>query len=600
MAIRRPAQAFSMTDREPDPGPPASDAPYRVLARKYRPATFEALIGQDALVRTLTNAISQHRLAHAYMLTGVRGVGKTTAARILARALNCVGADGTGGPTPIPCGVCQNCIQIAEDRHMDVIEMDAASRTGVGDIRDLLDGVPFRPAAARFKIYIIDEVHMLSTQAFNALLKTLEEPPEHVKFVFATTEIRKVPVTVLSRCQRFDLRRVEAEVLARHLAAVAEQEKATLEDGALRLLARAADGSVRDGLSLLDQAIAHAGSTVGEATVRDMLGLADREAIFDLAEAAFGGEAATALGILADLYAAGADPVVILGDLLELVHWMTRLKVTPGVAEAGAVPEAEAKRGRSMAERLSMADVTRAWQILLKGQNEVRMAHAPLQAAEMVLIRLLYAAQLPSPADAIKQVLGRPGDAPPPPSAPTPPSGGGAHAGARAHLKPVAQTETPPAPTAQMARAEAAPAREPMRLDTFEAVVALTEFHREAILHGHLINHVHLVHFEQGRIDVRLSAGAPEDLAPRLARFLTEKTGRTWLVSVSADDGAPTLHDQKRAREQARNAEIRAHPLVDKIFRVFPEARIQAIRQTARGTDGEADGVGADTEPADE
>ncbi|MBK1678179.1 hypothetical protein CKO38_16165 [Rhodospirillum rubrum] len=384
---------------------PAS-APYRVLARKYRPASFDALIGQEALVRTLTNAIDSGRLAQAWMLTGVRGVGKTTTARLIARALNCVGADGKGGVTITPCGVCEHCKAIAEDRHVDVLEMDAASRTGVGDIREILDGVRYRPAVARTKVYIIDEVHMLSTAAFNALLKTLEEPPEHVKFIFATTEIRKVPVTVLSRCQRFDLRRVSAAELSGHFLRIAGLEGAEIAPSALTLIARAADGSVRDGLSLLDQAIAHGGGTVSEAQVAEMLGLADRARIFDLLDALLAGRIAESLDLLDRQYALGADPLVIVQDLLDLVHWMTRVKVVPVSAEDAAVPEAERTRGRAMAERLSMAVLNRCWQILLKGLGEARGAPVPLQAVEMVLIRLAYASDLPTPEEALKMIAG--------------------------------------------------------------------------------------------------------------------------------------------------------------------------------------------------
>ena len=386
--------------------PVVAQARYRVLARKYRPATFAALIGQEALVRTLSNAFRAGRIAHAYMLSGVRGVGKTTTARIIARALNCIGDDRSGGMTIEPCGVCEHCVAIAEDRHLDVIEMDAASHTGVDNIRELLDGVPYRPALARYKVYIIDEVHMLSEKAFNALLKTLEEPPEHVKFIFATTEIRKVPVTVLSRCQRFDLRRVEAAELVRHLSRVAESERVTVAPAALRLLARAADGSVRDALSLLDQAIAHGEGAVEEDTVHEMLGLVDRSLCFDILDAVMQGDAPTALALLDGQYQAGADPILLAEDLLDLTHWLTRLKLAPESGENPHASEAERVRGRDMAERLSMADVTRAWQMLLKGLSETRVAPIPMHAVEMLLIRLAYASRLPSPAEALASLAG--------------------------------------------------------------------------------------------------------------------------------------------------------------------------------------------------
>ncbi len=396
-----------------DDGKPAGETGhYRVLARKYRPVTFEELIGQEALVRTLTNALTSGRLAQAYMLSGVRGVGKTTTARIVARALNCVGADGRGGITPHPCGVCEHCLAIAQDRHLDVIEMDAATHTGKEEMRELLDGVRYRPTMGRYKVYIIDEVHMLSEKAFNALLKTLEEPPGHVRFVFATTEIRKVPVTVLSRCQRFDLRRIDTARLVAHLTDICGREQADVEAAAIKLIARAADGSVRDGLSLLDQALAlAAGVPVDEAMVRDMLGLADRTTVFDILEAGLAGDAATALTLLSGQYEAGADPLTVLEDLLELTHWLTRLKVTPEAADAVDVPEAERERGRAMAGRLGMAEVTRAWQLLLKGLGELRFAPSPIQAAEMVLIRLAYAARLPTPLETLQRLTSGEGTA---------------------------------------------------------------------------------------------------------------------------------------------------------------------------------------------
>ncbi|MDA1323862.1 MAG: DNA polymerase III subunit gamma/tau, partial [Proteobacteria bacterium] len=408
--------------------------PYRVLARKYRPRTFAELIGQDAMVRTLTNAITADRLPHAFILTGVRGVGKTSTARIIARALNCVGAEGTGGPTTAPCGVCEHCTAIAQDRHVDVIEMDAASRTGVSDIRELIDGVRYRPVNARYKIYIIDEVHMLSTSAFNALLKTLEEPPEHVKFIFATTETRKVPVTVLSRCQRFDLRRVDTETLVSHFTSVAEQEGATVTEGAFGLIARAADGSVRDGLSLLDQAIAHAGGDVTDTIVREMLGLADGGRIYDLYEAAMKGAVTDSLDVFTELYTSGADPAAILQDLLQVTHWLTRVKLSPTTVDQPGVSELDRLRGTALATALDIPVLGRTWQLLLKGLDEVRVSPSAAQAAEMVLIRLSYMADLPSPADIIRKLQGGGEVARSTPAAPVavshpPPSTGGAIAG---------------------------------------------------------------------------------------------------------------------------------------------------------------------------
>jgi len=574
---------------------------YRVLARKYRPVTFAQLIGQDALVRTLTNAVKGGRLAQAYMLTGVRGVGKTTTARLIARALNCIGEDGKGGVTIAPCGVCENCRAIMTDRHVDVLEMDAASRTGVNDIREILDGVRYRPTSARYKVYIIDEVHMLSTQAFNALLKTLEEPPEHVKFIFATTEIRKVPVTVLSRCQRFDLRRVDQEVLSLHFSRIAEQEGGSIEPGALALIARAADGSVRDGLSLLDQAIAHGDGTVTEDQVRDMLGLADRTMVFDLFEAVMKGDVARALDILAGQYALGADPLVVTQDLLDLTHWLTRMKAVKGVGDDAALPEAERTRGREMSAALSMASLTRAWQMLLKGLGEARMAHDPLQAVEMALIRLAYAADLPPPGEVVARLSGGGsgggagasggasggGGAP---SAPTGQGGGGLRAvsavgGGGAHARADSAPASQPAqPQPALGAAEAASDASPMPA-SFKAVVDLARERREARMAKHLTHDVHLVSFEPGRIEFNPGDGAPRDLAGRLGALLQEWTGRRWIVMVSDRSGEPTLHDQIQAS-------VMADPLVQAVLEAFPDARIGPVRE--RAADVAAPAMGAD------
>ncbi|ODM42441.1 DNA polymerase III subunit gamma/tau, partial [Cereibacter johrii] len=404
-----------------------SDTPeqgYQVLARKYRPQTFADLIGQDSMVRTLKNAFAADRIAHAFVMTGVRGVGKTTTARIIAKGLNCVGPDGTGGPTTEPCGQCEPCRAIAEGRHVDVMEMDAASRTGVGDIREIIDSVHYRAASARYKIYIIDEVHMLSTSAFNALLKTLEEPPAHVKFIFATTEIRKVPVTVLSRCQRFDLKRIEPEVMMAHLARVAGKEGAELTRDALALITRAAEGSVRDAMSLMDQAIAHgAGETTAD-QVRAMLGLADRGRVLDLFDLVMKGEAAAALAELSGQYADGADPMAVLRDLAEITHWISIIKISPEAAEDPTTPPDERTRGLEMAERLPMRVLTRMWQMLLKAIEEVSLAPNAMMAAEMAVIRLTHVADLPDPEALIRRLQSEPRPGPGP--------GGGAQAGTQA------------------------------------------------------------------------------------------------------------------------------------------------------------------------
>jgi len=588
-----------MTDSDaPTPETP-TDTAYQVLARKYRPSDFDSLIGQEAMVRTLTNAIESGRLAHAFILTGVRGVGKTTTARIIARALNCVGADGSGGATPAPCGVCEHCTSIAEDRHVDVIEMDAASRTGVDDIRELIEGVRYRPVSARYKLYIIDEVHMLSRNAFNALLKTLEEPPEHVKFIFATTEIRKVPVTVLSRCQRFDLRRIDLDVLAGHFRKITEAENASVSDGALHLIARAADGSVRDGLSLLDQAIAHAAGEVGEEQVRDMLGLADRTRTFDLLDAVLRGDAEAALDMVAEQYTAGADPAVVLEDMLELTHWLTRIKVVPAAAERAGVPEAEGVRGREMATKLPMPALTRAWQMLLKGLGECRQAPSPLQAAEMILIRLAYAANLPTPEEAIKTLQEGGGAASASPAAQTGPTAPGNGGGASAVSSPAAPPAAPAAPPPQDAPRAAlatAPEPEPVPMPvadyaqdpapqqnlpdpaSFAAVVDLADELREAILHANLFNNVHLVHFEPGKIEFRPADHAPDSLAHDLSRFLNAHTPRRWMVTVTTSaPGEPTLHQQRDAREAEIRAEAAKHPLVRGVLDAFPGAVVDQV-----------------------
>ena len=375
-----------------------------VLARKYRSQVFDDLIGQEALVRTITNAIASGRLAHAYMLTGIRGVGKTSSARIIAKGLNCIGEDGNGGMTPNPCGKCRHCIDIANDAHIDVIEIDAASNTGVDNVREIIEGAKYNPVSARFKIYIIDEVHMLSRQAFNALLKTLEEPPERIKFIFATTEIRKVPVTILSRCQRFDLRRVDEQTLTAHLAKITNLEGAKAEEEALHLLAKAGDGSVRDSLSLLDQAITQFDGDIHVDQIRQMLGVADRTSLFDLYAAVMQGDIAKSLELLGTQYEFGADPLVIAQDMLELTHWLTRIKVVPDLLKDVTVPEAERVRGKEMADNLSMGALTAVWQMLLKGIIEVKQADYPLKALEMLIIRLAYAADLPTPAQIIEDI----------------------------------------------------------------------------------------------------------------------------------------------------------------------------------------------------
>jgi DNA polymerase-3 subunit gamma/tau len=542
---------------------PIHATPYRVLARKYRPTTFDDLIGQEAMVRTLRNAFAVGRVAHAFMLTGVRGVGKTTTARIIARALNCIGPDGTGGPTADPCGVCANCVGILADRHPDVIEMDAASRTGVDDMREVIEATRFRPMQARTKVFVIDEVHMLSRNAFNALLKTLEEPPPHVKFVFATTEIRKVPITVLSRCQRFDLRRVRIAELSGLFGRIAVKESVTIESAALEQIARSADGSVRDGLSMLDQAIAQAEGAITTAQIVDMLGLADREAVFDLMDAVMGGKPAAALAITDRAYERGADLGTLLQDLLDLLHTITRLKSIPALRESHDLPEAERTRGADLADRLSVPVLSRAWQMLLKGVGEVETAPDRRAAAEMVLIRLCHVADMPTPGDLIRRLTSGTPPAGPSPSSPTssPPSGGGVRAVANG---------------APMISAEPAPQAGP-RLHSFRDVVALVGEQREAMLHAHLLHSVHLVRFAPPVIELRPQPEAPRDLASRLAALLSGLTETRWTIALSAAPGEPTIADQGSAADTARKTAAADHPLVRAILAAFPGARIDTV-----------------------
>jgi DNA polymerase-3 subunit gamma/tau len=560
-------------DQEPGLGldvQPAKAEAYRVLARKYRPQDFTGLIGQEALVRTLSNAFATGRIAHAFMLTGVRGVGKTTTARIIARALNCIGPDGKRtSPTIQPCGVCDPCVAIAESRHVDVQEMDAASRTGIDDIREIIEGVRYAPASARYKVYIIDEVHMLSKQAFNGLLKTLEEPPPHVKFIFATTEIRKVPVTVLSRCQRFDLRRIETSELVALLKTISEKENVKIEDAALALVARAAEGSARDSLSLLDQAIAHGEeSTITAEMVRGMLGLADRGRILDLFEKLMGGKLAEALTDLNELYDRGADPLAVMQDLLETTHFLTRVKVAPNAEGFFDGSSSEGRRAAEMAAKLPVAALTRAWQMLLKGLLEVRDATRPIAACEMALIRLSYAADLPPTDKLVRDILD--GGAAPAPRAPAQsvPSGSAPRAMRAGEVTATAQR----APQPTMA-AENAPV-----LRTLEDVAALAAQNGASILKVHLENDVHLVRLEQGIIEFRPSSRAPNTLAGDLKQKLKDWTGIPWSVSIAREGGEPTLAEQKKNAKAARLEVVMQQPLVRAVLDRFPGAEIVAVR----------------------
>jgi len=560
----------------------AEQKAYEVLARKYRPVDFTGLIGQDAMVQTLKNAFAADRIAQAFILTGIRGTGKTTTARIIAKGLNCIGPDGNGGPTTEPCGVCPNCVAITKGTHQDVLEMDGASQTGVNDVRDnIISTVSYAPASARYKIFIIDEVHMLSTNAFNALLKTLEEPPAHVKFIFATTEIRKVPVTVLSRCQRFDLRRIEPEVMMAHLAEIATKEGAEIAEEALALITRAAEGSVRDAQSLLDQAIAHgAGKTTAD-EVRAMMGLADRGRVMDLFEKIMSGDAAGALDELGRQYADGADPLAVLTDLAEITHWLSVISIAPEAAEDPTVAPADRVRGQGLASKLPMRVLTRAWQMLLKAIEEVSLAPNAMMAAEMAVIRLTHVADLPTPGDLVRQLQGNggtaqsapastPGPKPAPQPGPTP-----------------SATHAPPTggPSAALAtESSTALAHYP----SFDSVVALIESNRNIRLLIDVKVGIRLISYAPGRINFALTDRAPADLAQRLQQALTGWTGVRWIVTIEAEGGAPTIAEREEAEQASLRDAAEAHPLMQSVRSAFPSAKIHEIRSLANLTDAAA------------
>ena len=572
-----------MNDATTPAGPATA---YRVLARKYRPSTFADLIGQDAMVRTISNAFEAGRIPQAWILTGVRGVGKTTTARILARALNYELPDGSvTGPTIHMPVLGVHCQAIMESRHLDVIEMDAASHNSVEDVRTINEAIRYAPVSARYKIYILDEVHMLSGSAFNALLKTLEEPPAHAKFVFATTEIRKVPITVLSRCQRFDLRRLDAALLIKHLQNIAAQETIEAEPAALALIARVAEGSVRDALSLLDQAIAHAAGPIHAEDVRQMLGLADRARVIDLFGALMGAELPRALTELRDQYDKGADPATVLGDLAEFTHFVTRVKAAPALAEDASLTEQERTRGRDFAAKLSMRVLARTWQMLLKGIAEVQEAGRPLAAAEMVLVRIAYAADLPTPDEAIRLLADAPGGSGPGPSVAAPAS---------------ARPEPPPSRTESLrnsTRGGLAPAPVPVQMPaadvdadanqphgavaSFAALVALAGEKRDLTIKSALERSVRLVRFEDSRIEIALEENAPKSLVGELSKKLADWTGKRWMVIVSSEPGEPTMYAQEQARKAELKDGVRDDPLVRAVLARFPGAEIVGVRAPA-------------------
>ena len=551
---------------------------YQVLARKYRPETFSDLIGQEAMVRTLKNAFDADRIAQAFMMTGIRGVGKTTTARIIAKGMNCIGLEGNTGPTTSPCGQCEHCVAISEGRHVDVLEMDAASRTGVDDIREIIDSVHYRAASARFKIYIIDEVHMLSNNAFNALLKTLEEPPEHVKFIFATTEIRKVPVTVLSRCQRFDLRRIEPEEMIKMLQNLAKLENASISNEALALITRASEGSARDAQSLLDQAISHGAGETSVDQVRAMLGLADRGRVLDLFEFIMRGQAKEALNELGSQYSDGADPIGIIRDLAEVTHWVSIIKITPDAADDPTVSPDEKTRGQAFSQSLSMRILTRTWQLLLKALEEISSAPNPMMAAEMAVIRITHVSDLPSPEELVKKLTsthsegegvkkGNPG--------------GSISNTTSSNFKPTQQTETRPIKN----EGNTALALDTETLDlqypTFESVLEIIRKFRDMKLLIDVENSVRLSSYVPGRIEFTPTENAPKDLAQRLGQLLQNWTGFRWAITVVGNCSGETIQEQRNAKDATLKREAKLHPFVKTVFDNFPKASIVEIKSQA-------------------
>ena len=551
---------------------------YQVLARKYRPETFSDLIGQEAMVRTLKNAFDADRIAQAFMMTGIRGVGKTTTARIIAKGMNCIGLEGNTGPTTSPCGQCEHCVAISEGRHVDVLEMDAASRTGVDDIREIIDSVHYRAASARFKIYIIDEVHMLSNNAFNALLKTLEEPPEHVKFIFATTEIRKVPVTVLSRCQRFDLRRIEPEEMIKMLQNLAKLENASISNEALALITRASEGSARDAQSLLDQAISHGAGETSVDQVRAMLGLADRGRVLDLFEFIMRGQAKEALNELGSQYSDGADPIGIIRDLAEVTHWVSIIKITPDAADDPTVSPDEKTRGQAFSQSLSMRILTRTWQLLLKALEEISSAPNPMMAAEMAVIRITHVSDLPSPEELVKKLTSTHSESE---GVKKGNSGGSVSNTTSSNFKPTQQTETRPIKN----EGNTALALDTETLDlqypTFESVLEIIRKFRDMKLLIDVENSVRLSSYVPGRIEFTPTENAPKDLAQRLGQLLQNWTGFRWAITVVGNCSGKTIQEQRNAKDATLKREAKLHPFVKTVFDNFPKASIIEIKSQA-------------------
>ena len=548
---------------------------YQVLARKYRPETFSDLIGQEAMVRTLKNAFDADRIAQAFMMTGIRGVGKTTTARIIAKGMNCVGLEGKTGPTTSPCGQCEHCVAISEGRHVDVLEMDAASRTGVDDIREIIDSVHYRAASARFKIYIIDEVHMLSNNAFNALLKTLEEPPAHVKFIFATTEIRKVPVTVLSRCQRFDLRRIEPEEMIKMLQNLAKLENAHISNEALALITRASEGSARDAQSLLDQAISHGAGETNVDQVRSMLGLADRGRVMDLFEFIMRGQAEEALNELGSQYSDGADPIGIIRDLAEITHWVSVIKITPDAADDPTVSPDEKARGQSFSQYLSMRVLTRTWQLLLKALDEISSAPNSMMAAEMAIIRITHVSDLPSPGELVKKLT----NSQPDNTVVKKESSDGATTNTTSSNYIQSQSKETNSTSIDGNKALALDAETlALQYPTFESVLEIIRKFRDMKLLIDVENSIRLSSYMPGRIEFTPTKDAPKDLAQRLGQLLQSWTGFRWAVIVVSHCSAKTIQEHRNAEETQLELDAKLHPFVKTVFEKFPKASITEIK----------------------
>ncbi|MEL6963610.1 MAG: DNA polymerase III subunit gamma/tau [Pseudomonadota bacterium] len=607
-------QPSLLPDSKPASGQAGADgrvSAYRVLARAYRPQRFSELIGQEALVRTLSNAMRTGRIAHAFLLTGIRGVGKTTTARIIARALNCIGPDGTGGATPEPCGECEHCRAIADGRHIDILEMDAATHTGIDDIRELVDSVRYAPTSARYKVYIVDEVHMLSEKAFNGLLKTLEEPPSQTLFIFATTEVRKVPITVLSRCQRFDLRRIEGDVLARYFRTIADREGIEIDDAALALICRAAEGSARDGLSLLDQAIALGGGTaINVEAVQDMLGLADRKRVLDLFEHIMRGHLKASLAGLADLYERGSEPEAVVHDLLEISHWLTRRKVADQSEETAGTAW-DAARGETMAKALSYGVLSRAWQMLLKGLDDLRIAPSPLLATEMLIVRLAHAADLPTPEMLLNVTQGGGAGGLGSPSSESKSSSGSKGEAEAAASPPMrsglehAMSSVPPPPEAKKESSErsgtaksgnehqparngtpVAPPSDDVDVKTFEDAVLLFKAHAKPLFYGWLHGQARLVHFEFGKIELQRGDMMLAERRQEMAACLREWTGQPWQVVEVDGPGAPSLTEQEAMAKEQRLAELSDDPRLKPLLDAFPGAQIIDVQPASPITSG--------------